>query len=704
MRISILLPYKENFSTSNAGAVSLNVRDTTTNSKFKNNILIFGETVERKKLLKNFVHINIGSGLHLSKTRSYVNKFIELQKKLNSEIIEVHNRPSYIKYLKCIESKLILYFHNDPLNMKDSTTVHERIKLLKQVNKIVFNSKWCKSRFTIGLNTNIYKNKLIVIPQSTSKTKINFNTKKKLISYIGKLNDSKGYDSFGASIIKILNEFDDWKAIVIGDEPRQKLFFNHKNLKLYGYKNNAFILNKLKKVSISVVPSRWNEPFGRASLEATSRGCAAIISNRGGLPETTKHALFIKKINEKILYKNIKKLILNDKLRLDLQKNAYKNFYLTNQYISKIIDNLRKKILLPTTNINTKSIKDRIKILHITNLNERFDGRLHYNTGKRINNGFIRLGHNVLSLSDRDILKRSKSFTDPYGTKTLNKKIINTQKNFKADLIVLGHADNVTVDTINKLKLIKNDVKICKWFLDPLIKNGPDYDKNKKRISYLNNFIDTTFITTHPDALSFKLKNLYFIPNPSDISFETLDNSKKNPSRDLFFAMSHGVHRGVLKGGKIDSRELFLRKLKLKLPNISFDIFGMNGNQPIWGDEFINNIRNYKMGLNLSRGKPTKYYSSDRIVQLMGNGLLTFINKKTKLEKIIKNNEAVYYNNLNDLVIKINYYLNNLSLLKKIASNGKSKYLNYLSSNNVCQYIINKSFAFKNKKKFIWEN
>ena len=35
------------------------------------------------------------------------------------------------------------------------------------------------------------------------------------------------------------------------------------------------------------------------------------------------------------------------------------------------------------------------------------------------------------------------------------------------------------------------------------------------------------------------------------------------------------------------------------------------------------------MGLNLSRGQPVKYYSSDRIVQLMGNGLLTFINHKT---------------------------------------------------------------------------
>ena len=50
-----------------------------------------------------------------------------------------------------------------------------------------------------------------------------------------------------------------------------------------------------------------------------------------------------------------------------------------------------------------------MKILHITNLNERFEGRLHYNTGKRINNGFIRLGHNVLTLSDRDILNTSKA-------------------------------------------------------------------------------------------------------------------------------------------------------------------------------------------------------------------------------------------------------------------------------------------------------
>ena len=81
------------------------------------------------------------------------------------------------------------------------------------------------------------------------------------------MNSSKGYDVFGQAIIKILNKYKDWKAIVIGDEPRQKHFFKHKNLIHYGFKNNSFILNKLKEVSIATVPSKWDEPFGRSNLE-----------------------------------------------------------------------------------------------------------------------------------------------------------------------------------------------------------------------------------------------------------------------------------------------------------------------------------------------------------------------------------------------------------------------------------------------------
>ena len=52
------------------------------------------------------------------------------------------------------------------------------------------------------------------------------------------------------------------------------------------------------KSEIAVVPSRWEEPFGRTALEASSRGCATIISNRGGLTETTDHAVVLNKLNQ----------------------------------------------------------------------------------------------------------------------------------------------------------------------------------------------------------------------------------------------------------------------------------------------------------------------------------------------------------------------------------------------------------------------
>ena len=42
---------------------------------------------------------------------------------------------------------------------------------------------------------------------------------------------------------------------------------------------------------------------------------------------------------------------------------------------------------------------------------------------------------------------------------------------------------------------------------------------------------------------------------------ETLNNFDKSCSVDVFFALSHGVHRGKLKSGKEDDRIIFLQKL-----------------------------------------------------------------------------------------------------------------------------------------------
>ena len=705
MKISVLLPYKENFSSKYAGAVSLFVKDTTICSKFKNSINIFGYTQYKSKLLSNYINLNIKKSVLRSNSKIYVDKFLEYEKNAPSDLIEIHNRPNYAKFLfENSSAKLVLYFHNDPLTMNGSKYLNERKELLNKTHKLVFNSKWSRERFLQGFNINdVEMNKLTVVYQSAKKVKIDFNKKKNIISFVGKLNTAKGYDLFGFAIIKILDKYKDWKAIVIGDEPREKHIFNHNNLKILGFKTHNFVLKNFNIVSIAVVCSRWDEPFGRTSLEASSRGCSLIIGNRGGLPETTSHALVLKKLTHEEVYSKIEFLIKNKKKRELLQKKNYNNFKFTHEYISSLQDNVRSDILKPQifffNNINKNT---KFKILHITNFNERHNGRLHYNTGRRLNNGFIRSGHNVLALSDRDVLKQNKTFTDMKGKTFLNEKLIKCYENFKPNIIILGHADNVSNETLEYLKNKDKYLKVAQWFLDPVSKKGPDYKKNRDRIISKSNLCNLNFLTTSPAALDFNLKNPQFIPNPCDEAFETLNNYNNDCKSDLFFAMSHGVHRGKLKSGKIDDREIFINKLIKKNENIIFDLYGMNNKQPVWGDQFISKISNSKMGLNLSRGEPIKHYSSDRLAQLIGNGLLTFIDKKTCYDDFFSEKEMIFYNNLNDLTEKIQKYKKNNHEREKIAKNGKKKYFKYFNSNIVSQFIINKTFEFKTTKTY-WE-
>ena len=701
MKIAVLLPYKENFSKNSAGAVSIFVNDTNKLSKFYKSIQVFGST-DQLNNLKNYKNINLEKKLLQSTTSQYLKNFIQIINKQKIDLLEIHNRPHYISYLNQIYNcKKILYFHNDPLNMQGSISKLEREYLLKNTDKIIFNSYWSKSRYLLNLEKFKYSDKLEVVHQSTSRKKIDFNNKKKLISFIGKLNSSKGYDVFGKAIVKILNKYKDWKSIVIGDEPRQKYFFYHKNLHHLGFKNNSYILKKLETVSISVVPSKWDEPFGRSSMEAASRGCALIKSNTGGLSETTKYALILNKITSQNIFNKIEYLINNKNERFSLQKNAYKNFRLTNEIASKKLDKIRESLFKKKLNINLNK-KKHLKILHITNFNERFNGRLHYNTGKRLNNGLIRHGFNVLNISDRDIISNYKKISDLSGIKTLNNKIIHSFNNFNPDIILLGHADNVSLEILDFIKNKKKSLKIGQWFLDPVSIEGPDYKANRNRFLKFNKHSDANFITTDPHSLDFNVSNTFYMPNPSDKAFETLSNYKFNCDNDVFFAMSHGVHRGVLKDGKFDDREKILNLLIKKNKNIKFDFYGFNNKQPIWGDQFISAISNSKMGLNLSRGKPVKYYSSDRIAQLMGNGLLTFIDEKTCFSDFFSKNEIVTYKNLNDLTEKINKFKRDDKQRRQIAKNGKYKYSKYFNSDKVSKFIINKILDIDTKEKFIW--
>ena len=222
MKIAILLPYKENFSPEYPGAVSLFVNETSKISKYKKEIIVFGNTVYKKKYKLKYININLIKNPLISQTREYVNKFSKIQKKYNISLFEVHNRPSYIFHLSKIIPKKIfsLYFHNDPLSMDGSKTIEERKKLLKICYKIIFNSNWSKKRFLEGMeNKFVNSDKLSVFYQSAKKGNPSLvKNKKKWITFVGKLNKAKGYDIFCKAIKKVLDKNLDWQAMIIGDE------------------------------------------------------------------------------------------------------------------------------------------------------------------------------------------------------------------------------------------------------------------------------------------------------------------------------------------------------------------------------------------------------------------------------------------------------------------------------------------------------
>tara|TARA_B100000989_G_scaffold276301_1_gene236487 strand:- start:3894 stop:6005 length:2112 start_codon:yes stop_codon:yes gene_type:complete len=702
MKISILLPYKENFSPDYPGAVSIFLSSVIKKSKYKKDITVYGNTKFKKKYKIRYKNIDLSQKLLGigSQTSAYINNFIKIENKRPSDIIEIHNRPAYVQLLPESKSKLVLYFHNDPLSMNGSMSINERISLITKCAFIVFNSQWSKNRFLTKLDEIYIKSqKLIVIRQSADKQKVDLIKKKKIITFVGKLNRAKGYDIFGKAIIDILNRFKDWQAIVIGDEEREKIVHKHSRLKILGFKDHSEVIKIFKKSSISVVCSRWEEPFGRTSLESASCGCAVIITNRGGLPETITNGLIINKLSKEEIYKAIGKLIDNTKLRKEIQLLSLANFKLTHNNASKLIDKYRNEI--NEKNFNLISKNKKLKILHVTNFNERHNGRLFYNTGKRINNGFIRSNHSVLEFSDRDIVSYYRKINDFDGSKRLNKKMIEVISNYLPDLIVFGHADLIKRETILFIKKTYPNIKLCQWFLDRM---DTKWISNLVRFQHKYDLMDANFCTSDPKTLSFKKnKPTYYLPNPVDESFEKLKNYENDfLNNDVFFAMSHGVHRGILKKGKFDEREIFIQKLKRLTPNVKYDLFGMDNTQPVWADNFINQISNSKMGLNLSQGKPVKYYSSDRFAQLIGNGLLVFIDEKSKFSDFLNKNEIVTYKNLKDLSKKIIKLNKNDQLRKKIAKNGRNKYHKFFNSKIISEFIIAKTFNIKTKK-YYWE-
>ena len=340
-RIAILLPYKEDYNKNNAGSASLWVKDFFENSKLKKITTIYGINTKKKSLSKNFVNLNNKFPLFTFKKNIYYAKLFLKNIHKQTKIIEIHNRPEIFHFIEKQNSnyKLILVFHNNPLLIRGSKKIKERKNILNKCSNIIFVSKWVQKKFFEGLDSKKSKKCSVIYPAIKRLNKLP--KKQNIITFIGKLNKSKGYDLAGVAVVNILNKYKNWKAVFAGNEEREKFNFSHKNLKIYKWLSHDKILKLLKKSSICLVPSVWEEPFGRISMEASIYGNAVILSNKGGLSETSKYHIKLKNLHVNNIFKEINNLILDKKKLSKLHNKSFFDSKIFIEKSAKIFDEIK---------------------------------------------------------------------------------------------------------------------------------------------------------------------------------------------------------------------------------------------------------------------------------------------------------------------------------------------------------------------------
>lgn len=677
---AIILPYGEEFNENFAGAAGIFIKESLQNenikkykSKFSSSFIVFGSVHNVYKKLKK-IYVQSDTEKKFFSNANYIQNFINKFKNIVINNIEIHNRPVYAK--KLIEafpsSKIFIFYHNDPRKLRGSKSVEER-NLLNNRCINIFLSKYIKNCFYSGLENEYNKKSSDILYPGVKKIS-QIKNKKKFILFTGKLNEAKGYDLFvkAADNIKKDLRFKEWKFLSIGSEKRRTIN-KSPNVKELGVYSNNNILNLYKLVSIAIAPSKWDEPLGRLPIEAGANGCVTISSDKGGLIESNKNGIVIKNIDENKITNILKKLCL-DKNLIDKQIKLLKKFNFTDEKFQKNIKRIRG------SNTNIKNV------LHIANFNFKNKKRLFYSFSNKINLGIKDNNYKLFTISDRDFLRSNRKLTDFFGTLSFNKKILHEVKNKKIDFIILAHTQKIFESTFIKIREINKNIVIVKLYIDSISPEFFNFNKNFYDFKYLNKIYVSSDVTALNNKYGRKFSFLQYPVHKKIDYLKSFDKAKK--TIDVFYATSHGVNRGVLKKGKKDERYDFINYLHYNLRDYKCYFPGFDNVQPVWGKNFYKALNNSLITINYSRGKFKKFYSSDRLSSLIGNGCFVLNEKKNFFCKKFSNTELVNFKNRKDLLNKIKYYLKNKNLTKIVAKNCYYKYHNLYNAKKVVKKII----------------
>jgi len=336
-----------------------------------------------------------------------------------------------------------------------------------------------------------------------------------------------------------------------------------------------------------------------------------------------------------------------------------------------------------------------LKIVHVGSYNYLKDGQSYYSPDYKFHDGFVQNGHFVYPFSHRDTARCENIFKSKrWGVGKTNARLIETCKNIRPELLLLGTAESISAKTLATIKEMLPDIKIAMWFVDPLW-----LEQHISNIEDKLPFLDAFFATTSGEQLrAFKTKTnkVSYIPNICNAAVETHRNFEKDnlPIGFLFCGRDY----------KEPGRQAFLVELSKNVHKYDSKFYGCLGNKPIFGAEYVDTLGLASMSMSYNRRNDVELYMSDRIAHLTGNGILTFSPKVPKMEMLYTPDEVVYFDELGDLVAKIEEFKNDDEKRKKIARNGWQMTQNSYNAARVAKYMSEVIFDRPLSQTYEWQS
>ena len=146
--------------------------------------------------------------------------------------------------------------------------------------------------------------------------------------------------------------------------------------------------------------------------------------------------------------------------------------------------------------------------------------------------------------------------------------------------------------------------------------------------------------------------------------------------------------------GETDTRRDLVKSLLSARPDLQFSVHGCGLNTDyLFGKAYMDRLAESKMGLCLNRTYDYHWYSSDRMSQYMGNGLVTFLQRGTGFEEFFGEDDLAYYADEDELLRKIDDFAGDDARRRSVAENGWRKIHEAFSAEKVTQFILDMTFG-----------